>query len=62
MTEELKFENELHSATDFASARAMANRKALLALLAALRAEEDEIRLGGGARRRKRSTAKAGLR
>ena len=50
MTEELKFENELHSATDFASARAVANRKALLALLAALRAEEDAIRLGGGAK------------
>jgi acetyl-CoA carboxylase carboxyltransferase component len=50
MTEELKVENELHSARDFASARAVANRKELLALLAELRAEEDAIRLGGGAK------------
>jgi 3-methylcrotonyl-CoA carboxylase beta subunit len=51
-TEELKTENQLHSelqsAMNFASGRAQANRKALLALLAALRAEEDAIRLGGG--------------
>ncbi|MGD1064857.1 MAG: carboxyl transferase domain-containing protein, partial [Terracidiphilus sp.] len=33
---------------DFASTRAVANRKALLALMAALRIEEDVIRLGGG--------------
>ena len=46
---ELKIENELQSATDFASARAQANRSAMLALLAAVRAEEDAIRLGGGA-------------
>jgi acetyl-CoA carboxylase carboxyltransferase component len=45
----LKIENELQSATDFASARAQANRSAMLALLAAVRAEEDAIRLGGGA-------------
>ena len=49
---EPKIENELHSelqsSTDFASAKAQANRKALLALMAALRAEEDAIRLGGG--------------
>ncbi len=49
---EPKIENELHSelqsSTDFASAKAQANRKALLALMAALRAEEDVIRLGGG--------------
>jgi acetyl-CoA carboxylase carboxyltransferase component len=54
MTEELKIENELHSelhsSTDFASVRAQTNRKALLALMAALRAEEDVIRLGGGAK------------
>jgi 3-methylcrotonyl-CoA carboxylase beta subunit len=50
MTEELKIENELQSSMDFASARAVANRKALLALMAALRADEDAIRLGGGAK------------
>jgi acetyl-CoA carboxylase carboxyltransferase component len=50
MMGELKIENELHSSTDFASTRAVANRKALLALMAALRTEEDVIRLGGGAK------------
>jgi len=54
MAEELKIEgklhSELHSTTDFASTRAQANRKALLALMAALHAEEDVIRLGGGAK------------
>ena len=53
MTEELKTENQLHSelqsSTDFASGRAVANRKALLVLMAAMRAEEDAIRQGGGA-------------
>ncbi len=48
LTEELKVEDKLRSTTDFASTRAVANRKALLALLATLRAEEDAIRLGGG--------------
>ena len=54
MAEEFRIENELHSGLrstmDFASARAQANRKALLALMAALRAEEDAIRQGGGAK------------
>jgi acetyl-CoA carboxylase carboxyltransferase component len=58
MAEELKADNEQHcelhstlpSTTDFASTRAMANRKALLALMAGLRGEEDTIRLGGGAK------------
>jgi 3-methylcrotonyl-CoA carboxylase beta subunit len=50
MTEGLKVENKLHATTDFTSARAVANRKALLALLASLRAQEDAIRLGGGAK------------
>jgi acetyl-CoA carboxylase carboxyltransferase component len=38
----------LQATIDFASARAQANRKALLALMAAMRAEEGVIRLGGG--------------
>ncbi len=54
MAEELKIESELlsalHSTTDFASTRAAANRKALLALMADLRGEEDAIRQGGGAK------------
>lgn len=48
MSEELKLESELRSVADFASTRAVANRKALAALLTSLRAEEDAIRLGGG--------------
>jgi acetyl-CoA carboxylase carboxyltransferase component len=54
MNEELKTENELHSelhsTLDLAKGRAQSNRKALLALMAAMRAEEDAIRLGGGAK------------
>jgi acetyl-CoA carboxylase carboxyltransferase component len=58
MAEELKIENQrhseshsaLHSTVDFASKRAVGNRKALLALMGAMRAEEDTIRLGGGAK------------
>ena len=41
-------QNQLPSALDPQSPRAQANRTALLALLAGLRAEEDTIRLGGG--------------
>jgi acetyl-CoA carboxylase carboxyltransferase component len=48
MAEEAKIENESHSTTDVASVRAQANRKALMALMAAIRAEEDVIQLGGG--------------
>jgi len=50
MAKESRIENDLHSTMDFGSARAQANRKALLALMAALRDEEDAIRLGGGAK------------
>ena len=58
MAEELKIDSALHSElqsalhskVDFASVRAVANRKALLSLMADLRAEEDAIRLGGGAK------------
>jgi 3-methylcrotonyl-CoA carboxylase beta subunit len=42
------FQNQLPSMLDPQSPRAQANRTALLALLAGLRAEEDTIRLGGG--------------
>jgi acetyl-CoA carboxylase carboxyltransferase component len=54
MNEELKTENELHSelhsTLDLAKGRTQSNRKALLALMTAMRAEEDAIRLGGGAK------------
>jgi acetyl-CoA carboxylase carboxyltransferase component len=48
MAEDLKIESRLHSTMNFESARAQSNRKALVTLMAALRAEEDAIRLGGG--------------
>jgi acetyl-CoA carboxylase carboxyltransferase component len=48
MTDEPKFENRLPSLLDRHSARPQANRAALQALLAELRAQEDLIRMGGG--------------
>ncbi len=48
MAEDLKFESVLHSTMNLETARAQNNRKALMALMASLRAEEDTIRLGGG--------------
>jgi 3-methylcrotonyl-CoA carboxylase beta subunit len=50
MAEVVKTRNQLRSALDPESARLKANRTALGALLAELRAEEDSIRLGGGAK------------
>jgi acetyl-CoA carboxylase carboxyltransferase component len=50
MADDLKFDNGLRSALDPQSARATANRQALIALLHAVAAEEDSIRLGGGAK------------
>ncbi|HEV2134667.1 MAG TPA: acyl-CoA carboxylase subunit beta [Terracidiphilus sp.] len=48
MANEPKFENKLKSEFDPQSARGQANRAALAALLADLRAEEDTMRQGGG--------------
>jgi 3-methylcrotonyl-CoA carboxylase beta subunit len=48
MAEDGKIESGLHSTVNLESARAQSNRKALAALMSALRAEEDTIRLGGG--------------
>ena len=48
MPEQSKFENRLKSDFDAQSPRAQANREALTAVLADLRAEEDSTRLGGG--------------
>jgi acetyl-CoA carboxylase carboxyltransferase component len=50
MAEVMKTNNQLRSTLDPESARMKANRTALLALLAALRTEEESIRLGGGAK------------
>ncbi len=48
MAESHKLDNELRSALDPQTARAKANRHALLQLMTALRTEEDAIRQGGG--------------
>jgi acetyl-CoA carboxylase carboxyltransferase component len=48
MADEVKFENRLGSKVDTGAARMKENRAALTLLMAALRAEEDSIRLGGG--------------
>jgi len=48
MADDAKFENGLGSKLDLAAPRVKANRDALLVLMAAIRKQEDEIRLGGG--------------
>ena len=48
MAEGLKIEGGLNSTMNLESARAKSNRRALVALMAALRSEENTIRLGGG--------------
>jgi acetyl-CoA carboxylase carboxyltransferase component len=48
MADDLKFDNSLTSKLDSRAPRLAANREALTVLMAAIRAEEDEIRLGGG--------------
>ncbi len=50
MADELKTENRLESAVKVGAAKFGENRAAMVALLAALRGEEDGIRLGGGAK------------
>ena len=61
MVDELKFENGLGSKMDLAAPRVKANREALMVLMAALRAEEDSIRLGGGAKAAEAQRAKGRL-
>ena len=61
MTEELKFSNSLGSALDLGTPRAKANREALLALMAAVRAEEASIQLGGGEKAAEAQRAKGRL-
>ncbi len=46
----MKFENELKSKMDLQGVRVKTNREALQVLMAALRVQEGEIRLGGGAK------------
>src|SRR5271156_6384451 len=61
MTEDLKLENALGSKLDVKAPRFGANREALRVLMAALRVEEDEIRLGGGAKAAEAQRAKGRL-
>ncbi|MGO9338311.1 MAG: acyl-CoA carboxylase subunit beta [Terracidiphilus sp.] len=61
MAEELKFDSSLGSKLDPVAPRARANRAALSTLMAALRAEEDSIRLGGGANAAEAQHAKGRL-
>ncbi len=61
MAEVVKLDNELRSALDPQSARATANRNALLQLMATMCAEEDVIREGGGAKAAKAQHAKGRL-
>ena len=61
MAQGLKLENILQSTLDVHSSRMKANREALLALMAAMRAEEDAIRLGGGAKAAEAQHAKGRL-
>src|SRR6202045_270129 len=61
MAEDLKLENVLATKLDVKAARFGANREALRVLMAALRAEEDEIRLGGGAKAAEAQRAKGRL-
>ncbi len=61
MAEELKLENSLGSKLDVTAARFGANREALRVLMAAMRVEEDEIRLGGGAKAAEAQRAKGRL-
>ena len=61
MAEDLKFNNTLESRLDPDAPRAKANRQALAALMAAMRAEEDTIRQGGGPKAAEAQRAKGRL-
>jgi acetyl-CoA carboxylase carboxyltransferase component len=61
MADEVKLDDRLTSKLDPRTPRAKANREALLALLAALRSEEDVIRLGGGSKAAEAQRAKGRL-
>jgi acetyl-CoA carboxylase carboxyltransferase component len=61
MAENLKFDNRLGSKLDLQAPRMQANHKALAALMTALRAEEDSIRRGGGAKAAEAQRAKGRL-
>jgi 3-methylcrotonyl-CoA carboxylase beta subunit len=61
MANEVKFDNRLTSRLDLNTARSRTNREALQVLFAAVRAEEESIRLGGGAKAAEAQHAKGRL-
>jgi len=61
MADEAKAENQLESKVTAGAAKFGENRAAMVALLAALRGEEDQIRLGGGAKAAEAQRAKGRL-
>jgi acetyl-CoA carboxylase carboxyltransferase component len=61
MADELKFDNTLATKLDMENSRALANRQAIGALMTAVCAEEDTIRLGGGAKAAEAQHAKGRL-
>ncbi|HSY37193.1 MAG TPA: acyl-CoA carboxylase subunit beta [Acidobacteriaceae bacterium] len=61
MADELKAENRLESTVKVGAAKFGENRAAMVALLAALRGEEDGIRMGGGAKAAEAQRAKGRL-
>ncbi|MCU1323623.1 MAG: Methylcrotonoyl-CoA carboxylase [Acidobacteriaceae bacterium] len=61
MADEVKFENGLGSKVDVASVKFGANKAAMSVLLGAVRAEEDVIRAGGGAKAAEAQRAKGRL-
>jgi 3-methylcrotonyl-CoA carboxylase beta subunit len=61
MSDVLKFDNALRSTLDPNAPKVRANREALMALMVALRAEEDSIRLGGGTKAAEAQRAKGRL-
>jgi 3-methylcrotonyl-CoA carboxylase beta subunit len=61
MADEVKFDNRLGSKVDAGATKFGENRAAMVALLAALRGEDDGIRLGGGAKAAEAQRAKGRL-
>ena len=61
MADDRKLDNELKSTLDAETARGKANAQALAALLSAMHAEENSIRLGGGAKAAEAQHAKGRL-
>lgn len=61
MANDVSFNNRLQSKLDLQSPRLVSNRTALATLLAELRAQEDTIRLGGGAKATEAQHAKGRL-